>query len=428
MIREFWVENFLSIRERQSLSFVTRSQDPYVTVEMRPGERLNKLGIFYGPNASGKSNMLIAIQTIFALLCYPNASVTDKVRSKPAFAFRDDTPTRMGISFYAQSVRYDYQVEYLPTRILKERLDYYPNGQKALMYERTFVDEHKASAIKFGKSLSMGARAKSALTENTLNNHTVLATFNKIALQEGGSSLGALYGWILQHVHEVNCDWQTPGLTTYLKEVKSNPNLYAYHLAMLDKADFNLTGFDVRPVKVDHNEIFRKSIENDLSMSEEEKKRFLNEQRDGVFFKTHSENGDFEVPLSYQSEGTLNFIRALRFLYDLTSGCHVYLLDELDQNLHYDMLKFYLQTFLINSSASQLIFTSQELQLLGEDFINSNRESVWLVDKDKATAASSYQRADTYGLHRNQSLYNAYRIGKLSAVPQVKSVLYDQII
>ena len=37
------------------------------------------------------------------------------------------------------------------------------------------------------------------------------------------------------------------------------------------------------------------------------------------------------------------------------------------------------------------------------------------------TATSSCKRADKYGLHKNQSLYNAYKIGKLGAKPVLGS-------
>ena len=63
MIREFWVENYLSIKDRQTINFETKSKDDddLLSIEVSNGIRLNKIGIMYGANASGKSNMLSAI-------------------------------------------------------------------------------------------------------------------------------------------------------------------------------------------------------------------------------------------------------------------------------------------------------------------------------------------------------------------------------
>ena len=62
MIRDFWVENYYSIKERQEMDFEVRSkEDEWMRVEPTPGVYLSKLGIIYGANASGKSNLVKAI-------------------------------------------------------------------------------------------------------------------------------------------------------------------------------------------------------------------------------------------------------------------------------------------------------------------------------------------------------------------------------
>ena len=71
MIREFWVENFLSIKERQTLNFETKSkEDEWASADLGGEKRVNKIAVIYGANAAGKSNMLMAIQNVFELLFY----------------------------------------------------------------------------------------------------------------------------------------------------------------------------------------------------------------------------------------------------------------------------------------------------------------------------------------------------------------------
>ncbi len=77
-------------------------------------------------------------------------------------------------------------------------------------------------------------------------------------------------------------------------------------------------------------------------------------------------------------------------LYDLISGNHIYYLDELGEDLHYDLLFYYLNIFLFNSNQSQLLITSQETTLLSQDMINDNRGVVWFVEKNKETGSSEY--------------------------------------
>ena len=70
MIYSFTVKNFLSIAEEQTVSFASTSDKTMrdvLTVEVKPNCFINKLGIFYGANASGKSNMLFAMEAVFDL-------------------------------------------------------------------------------------------------------------------------------------------------------------------------------------------------------------------------------------------------------------------------------------------------------------------------------------------------------------------------
>ena len=56
MIHSFSVENFLSIRDKQVISFEAtkdKTNKDLLTVEVKPNCFINKLAIFYGANASG---------------------------------------------------------------------------------------------------------------------------------------------------------------------------------------------------------------------------------------------------------------------------------------------------------------------------------------------------------------------------------------
>ena len=71
MLIEFSVKNFLSIRDRQTLSMVASAKDkepPENTIETElpglKGVRLLKSVAIYGANASGKSNLLEALRFI----------------------------------------------------------------------------------------------------------------------------------------------------------------------------------------------------------------------------------------------------------------------------------------------------------------------------------------------------------------------------
>ena len=148
MIREFWVENYYSIKDRQTLNFESKGNyDAFTSVMVDEKTRLNKIAILYGANASGKTNFLIALQAIFSLLVNPKRDRSHKIGVYQPFALLKGEPTNMYVSFYHESIRYDYEISFNESYILKEELNYYPNGSKALFYKREFISDITSSKV-----------------------------------------------------------------------------------------------------------------------------------------------------------------------------------------------------------------------------------------------------------------------------------------
>lgn len=423
MIRNFWVKNYLSIRDKQELSFLAKGPSSELVSEVAEGVFLYKLGILYGSNASGKSNMLIALNEVFRLLVLPKSDATQKINGSIPFLLTKDDPTEMHVSFYANGIRYDYDVKFNDKYILHEVLYYYPNKSKSLFYERTFVGDNVQAEIKFGPSLKLLVKTQDSIRENTLNNHSVLSVCRKAALKEDIAPFNTLHNWIMKNYHDVDGDNER-GVVEILRDAYNDPKKCKFYNIMLQKADLNI--LEYRTITEDRlvtNE-FRERIQKE-NLPEELKKTLLRPTSDSITFANHSVNGDFDIPLKWQSKGTLKYIRILEALYDMITSSHVYYLDELGEDLHNDLLYYYLNVFIFNSDKSQLIITSQETTLLSQDLINENRGVVWFVEKNRDTASSEYSRGDSFGLHKNLSLYNSYRIGRLGAKPELGSIFIN---
>ena len=424
MIRDFWVKNYLSIRDKQGLSFLAKGPASELVAEVSEGVFLYKLGILYGSNASGKSNMLIALNEVFSILVQPKSDAANEIRGSIPFVLTKDEPIEMHVSFYANGIRYDYDVKFNNKYILSEVLHYYPNKSKVLFYERTFVGENVQANIKFGQKLELQQKTQDSIRENTLNNHSVLSVCRETALKEDIAPFKELHSWIMDNYHEIDGNDEEKGIAEILNEAYNSPQKYKFYNIMLQRADLNILAY--RPIVEDRNIPieFSKRIQNE-DLSEKIKDVLLRPTIDSIAFLNHSSARNFEIPLKWQSKGTLKYIRILDTLYNMITNPHVYFLDELGEDLHNDLLFYYLNVFIFNSGKSQLIITSQETTLLSQDLINENRGVVWFVEKNKDTASSEYSRGDSFGLHKNLSLYNSYRIGRLGAKPELGSIFIN---
>ena len=116
MILQFKVKNYLSIREEQTLDFTAsadKTYEEYAVVKIK-NVRISKLGVIYGPNASGKSNLLKALVWLvyYVLLNRPRKS-TSGTGLTPFLMDADSRNQRSSFTliFYIGDIRYAYFVE-----------------------------------------------------------------------------------------------------------------------------------------------------------------------------------------------------------------------------------------------------------------------------------------------------------------------------
>src|SRR3989338_3290174 len=139
MFIEFKVSNFRSIREEQVFSLVASNSDkdlePCVIRRDLPG--LSKVSFLkgaalYGANASGKSNVILAIRFL-ANFVKRSAVMINPGDPTGAEPFKLDQesgvkPSVFEITFVADNVRFVFGISVTPQRVLEEYLMAYPKG------------------------------------------------------------------------------------------------------------------------------------------------------------------------------------------------------------------------------------------------------------------------------------------------------------
>ncbi len=424
MIQEISVQNFLSIRDEQTISFVAskdNSSQEILTCEIKPNLRLLKLVVLYGANASGKTNLLLALEELWRLLFIPKVRKEELIRFLP---FRLDghsqtSPTKFSAVFYINSIRYQYSISYNKESILSEKMEYSPNGIRSLFYERKYNEQTGNPQIKFGDLLGLSPDAKKVIIANTLNNHTVLSTYAKVSVE--AAPFNTVYLWLKDSVHEIN---DRESILDISKSALSNPDKKDFLLESLRNADFNISNFDVLDKPNTVSSSLREAVNNDEDIPVSVKDKILSPTREVLEFLHLTKDGEFPIEEGMQSRGTLEYYRMLTKLYEMKSSNHIYMIDEMEHHLHYDLVIHFLNSFLLNSDQSQLIITTHDQLLLDEDFIR--RDMVWFSEKNRETAATEFYCANDFSLHKNLSLYKAYRSGRLGARPSTGSVYFEK--
>lgn len=128
MIQEFGVKNFHSIKNEQKISFVPTpdgTQAENYLHEVTPGVNLLKMGIIYGSNASGKSNVLMALDFFHDLMLSVPQDRMSKIEGYVPFLLDDTSRNetcQMRLVFWLDRERYIHEIEFDDKRIYKESL------------------------------------------------------------------------------------------------------------------------------------------------------------------------------------------------------------------------------------------------------------------------------------------------------------------
>ena len=138
MLLRFRVSNHRSILEPVELSMIAVDEDRAATrgFDSLPERVLTVAGI-YGPNASGKSNVLEAMAWLSMAVATSLRGWEDYIpRDAHRFGRGPDSPTEFELDLVADGVRFVYRLEVDDSVVLSERLDSYPERRRRNLFTR----------------------------------------------------------------------------------------------------------------------------------------------------------------------------------------------------------------------------------------------------------------------------------------------------
>jgi len=401
MIVNFSIQNFGSIKDKQTLSFEADAsehlEDTYVV--HTAGKRLLKLALIYGANASGKTTVLKALDFLRDLVVNPKEKKTDILNFSP-YLFDTKTPqqaTELSREFIHEEVCYQYEVAFTGQAVISEAL-YIDTFERVLVFSRTTDIEGQLTKISFGDKITLEKSALQVLELNTLWNNTVLGGFLKTNIN-------------LEEFRRV-ADW----FNNYLKPIIAPRTLLGRYVT--DKID------EKEIVKEEVLEILKKADFNISDIIIERRK----DPRKGIdrinLFSEHMVNDiSYKLPMEQESEGTKRFYGFAGLLALLIKTPTIFPIDELESSLHPDLYTHFLLSFLQNAQHSQLIATTHNRELLGDTDIFRN-DVIWFTDKGEDCATQLYSLAD-FDTSTIKNILNAYKIGKFSAIPRLSDTFID---
>ncbi len=415
---EFSVKNFRSIKERATLSLVASkklvsqesSVDEGAVFDVDEEYALLKSVAIYGANASGKSNVMAAVNVLKGMVLNSSreTAATQPISVEP---FRLDQQTAdeassFEIVFLMGDSTYRYGFDATAERVTGEWLFVSSGGREKTLFTRT-VD-----GITVGRSRLF--REGKGLEERTRAN----ALFLSVVAQFNGALAVAIQKWFSESLKTISGldDAGYLGYTISRCDDEEGRSSIANFVRALDVGidDISISKVPLRDslpheLPSEIRQLILAKNDGDVARVSTSHKVFGSEGRVigvAVF--------DFE---KQESEGTQKIFALAGPLIDTLKNGRVLFVDEIDARLHPLLTIAIIRLFnsaATNSKNAQLIFTTHDTNVLSADVLR--RDQVWFTEKDRYGASLLYSLLE-YKPRNDSSLAKNYLQGRYGAIP-----------
>jgi uncharacterized protein len=409
MLVEFRVRNFRSIRDDMCLSMVASTDKEKRDTNTVPSGAVSvpdlvRSAAIYGPNASGKSALIGAMQ--FAQATVAASSTFMPGQALPHFPFKLDAafavaPSEFEFTFVLDGSRYQYGFAATAAGITDEWLLVYRTHKSQLWFERSYNVESNTDEYKFGSGLT---GPKKVWQDATRRNALFLAT----AAQLNSGCLLAVHDWIVRKLFIIGARLQPTfeQSTGWIRDESRKQMLVAF----LASADIGISDLDVE----------KRSMHRFPFEAHSERTEHTHSKSEVHFpvFVYSGPKGAGRLQYEEESAGTQRLFSFAAPLIEALQAGRTFVGDDLDGGMHTFIVRFMVDLFHHRPPEgrhpAQLIFTTHDTALLDAGIFR--RDQIWLMEKNREQASTLVPLSD-FSPRKNEAIDRRYLQGRYGAVP-----------
>ena len=372
MLCQFSFSNFRSYRDETTFDFQAAALSEFKDslIKTEKGNDILPVGVIYGPNGGGKSNLLAALGCVISLVTEPvyelgknhaRFIMQQKVSCVP-YLFDEDSreePSRFQLFFRIGEYEYRYYIVLRGGVIEEETL--YRRKLGASRAAKVFERNHEG--------ISLGTILGSKNINTEVNAKMPLLSFlaNPLAEQQ-----------ILLSDDDIS---------------------KKQFLTMMNDMGIGITGY-----------------------------RF-DQQSNEFYLQRTLHDTLYELPFSSESDGTRKLFAALPVILMALKEGRLVIVDELDAKLHPKLLRYVIRLFTnpeINKNGAQLLFTSHDMSTMKNSIFR--RDEIWFAALNSENSSEVYSlselRKENNDPINNTAAYDKqYLEGRYGADPYLRNML-----
>lgn len=419
MLVQFSVENFRSYKERAVLSMEASSDKELLSnVASESGEKLLKVVTIFGANASGKSNLFLALTAAILAVRFSNQmQVGQPFMNIVPFLFDEsmkNEPSKFEFVFVQNKVKYVYGFSATKTEVIREYLYAYKTARPTTVFER---DETQEKVYKF--TIPSIKKELEPLTAKNTKNKLFLATATEWNSKETKEAFSFFSTGI--NTYDPKFDALIPQIGPMLENDNDN-SVRTFINNVLKAADINIDDYQF--------ESKEQSLEEMIVAIPPQLRGVvlagINPGTKNVAYTVNTvryiDGKPYLMNIAEESEGTRNVFGIsplFRRAFEQTG--EIICIDEFDKSLHPALVQFLIDLFnneSVNKCNAQLIISTHTTSLLSQEHLR--RDQFYFVDKDQMTGESELYSLDEFSPRKREDIRKAYLLGRYGAVPNIR--------
>ncbi len=447
MLIRYSVDNFLSFHKRSTFSMLPGkgTLKSFHKTEPVNGVSVLKTSVIFGANASGKSNLIKAID--FGRRLVVKGMKSGQMLDFQNFRLNTESikgNSRMEYEIQVSGKNYAYGFVFNSTRIVEEWLYEIKKTSQRMIFERN-IDAQEIYNIDTLLKSNPSEEDKQFLkftVKGTPDNQLLLTEFatRKVASNvKDITDVMNVYNWFLNQLKVIFPNTRyNEGIMSEISRDKSLHDVYTELLKYFGTGisdvsliDINIDSSDIPPqiiqkIKEELLNINTKDVRSVLTINKPNIRDIIIFSREGneikaQKFMTKHEMHDgsgilFEA--GDESDGTNRIIDFIPLIVDLMQGDNVFIIDEIERSLHPNLIYDIFDLFLDAASSvnSQLIATTHESSLLTQKLFR--KDEIWFVVKNPQGESRVYSLED-YNVRFDKNIRKDYLLGRFKAIPRL---------
>lgn len=443
MLIRFTVENYMSFKQKQVFSMLPGkgTLKPHHKSNAIKGISVLKTGIIYGANASGKSNLIKAID--FGRKAVLHGTRPEQPISTQFFKLDKsflNTPSYIEYEIQHKGKNYAYGFIYDAKEIVDEWLFEISKTGENKIFERKQTSSYDLNFL-FKKNKGIAEKQFLEFTaKSTPRNQLLLTQIRNTNVTDNVTDISDLLNVIDWFQNALTVIY--PGTKNISKkfELHKDTNLKQVFDEMLEYFDTGIDGVEFREVEFEKMDIpieVKEDIKNDLFSEKSEKtSAFLSNPQDDKYYvisktddlriearllktKHKITGGGYELfDLKDESDGTRRIMDLIPLVIDFFAGGNVFVVDEIERSLHPNLVRDLFEFILDKCEHidSQLIVSSHEATLLTQKLLR--KDEIWFAVKDKGGATNLHSLED-YNVRFDKEIMKDYLQGRYRGIPKL---------